>query len=81
MEKAGEWYDYGRSGSMAHNMRPANMAKAQRRGSWGVGRFYFRVLTGQGRIFEIYYDRAPKDAGDREGSWFLYREMIETAEE
>ena len=75
VDKISEWYDYGRSGSMAHNMRPANMAKALRRGSWGVGRFYFRVQTENGQIFDLYYDRAPKDAGDREGSWFLYREM------
>jgi hypothetical protein len=23
----------------------------------------------------LYYDRAPKKAGDRKGAWFLYREM------
>jgi hypothetical protein len=74
-EKINEWYDYSRSGSMTHNMRPANMAKALRRGSWGVGRFYFRVLTDQGQIYDLYYDRAPKDASDREGGWYLYREM------
>jgi hypothetical protein len=69
------WHDFGRSGNMAHNMRPMNMAKALKRGSWGVGRFYFRVRTDSDRIFELYYDRASKDAGDREGSWFLDREM------
>jgi len=73
--KISEWYDYSRSGSMAHNMRLANMAKALRRGSWGVGRFYFRVLTESGQVFDLYYDRAPKDASDREGGWYLYREM------
>jgi len=61
---------------MTHNMRPANMAKALRRGSWGVGRFYFRVVVENDQIFDIYYDRAPKDALDRGGSWFLDREMI-----
>ena len=74
-EKLGEWQDFKRRGHMAHNMRPANMAKALKRGSWGVGRFYFRVLTKEGRIFELYYDRAPKDVDDRSGSWFLYREL------
>ncbi len=69
------WTDFGRRGQMARNMRPANMAKALRRGSWGVGRFYFRIETDMGRIFDLYYDRAPKDAGDREGSWFLDREL------
>lgn len=70
-----EWQDFGRRGRMARNMRPHNAAKARRRGSWGVGRFYFRVLTGSGRIFDLYYDRAPKNAGNRKGSWFLDREL------
>jgi hypothetical protein len=78
VEKVGEWHDYSRTGHMTHNMRPANMAKALRRGSWGVGRFYFRVQTENGQIFDLYYDRTPKDASDREGSWFLYREMKKT---
>ena len=75
IEELSEWQDFGRSGNMAHNMRPANMAKALRRGSWGVGRFYFRVMTDCNRIFDIYYDRAPKDARERLGSWYLDREM------
>ena len=70
-----EWQDYGRRGRMARNMRPHNAAKALRRGSWGVGRFYFRVLTKSGRIFDLYYDRAPKNVEHRKGSWFLDREM------
>ncbi len=41
LEKLSEWQDYSRSGSMSHNMRPANMAKALRRGSWGVGKILF----------------------------------------
>lgn len=75
--KLGEWTDFTRRGRMKNNLRPANAAAASRRGSWGVGRFYFRVQTASGRIFELYYDRAPKDAGDREGSWYLYRELEE----
>lgn len=70
-----EWQDFGRKGRMARNMQPHNQAKALRRGSWGVGRFYFRVLTSRGRIFDLYYDRAPKNVDDRKGSWFLDREM------
>jgi hypothetical protein len=60
---------------MTSNMRPEHAAVAERRGSWGVGRDYYRVLTDSGRIFDIYYDRAPKDAGRRKGAWFLYREL------
>ncbi len=69
------WFEYGRSGRMSKNMRPSNLRKAERRGSWGVGRFYFRVEIEDGRIFDLYYDRAPKDASDRKGSWTLWREM------
>ena len=70
-----EWQDFGRRGRMSRNMRPHNKAKALRRGSWGVGRFYFRLLTYSGRIFDLYYDRAPKNVENRKGSWFLDREM------
>ncbi|MCJ7724222.1 MAG: DUF6504 family protein [Anaerolineales bacterium] len=75
VEKLGEWVDYKRKGRMSRNMRPAHAATAERRGSWGVGRFYFRVRVEAGRIFELYYDRAPKDAARRKGAWFLYREL------
>ena len=76
-EKLSEWHDYSRKGRMAHNMREEHAETASRRGSWGVGRFYFRVLTDADRIFDLYYDRAPSHAGDRSGSWHLYREMVE----
>ena len=70
-----EWHDYGRRGRMAHNMRPTHAATAKRRGSWGVGQDYYRVRTEDDRIFDIYYDRAPKSVDDRKGQWFLDREM------
>ncbi|OGO10520.1 MAG: hypothetical protein A2Y93_13565 [Chloroflexi bacterium RBG_13_68_17] len=68
------WFDYARKGRSAKNMQPAHARVAAQRGSWGVGRFYFRVRAG-GRVFDLYYDRAPEGAGDRQGHWFLYREM------
>jgi hypothetical protein len=71
----GEWTDWSRRGRMSRNMRPSNTVKALRRGSWGVGRFYFRARVESGQVFDLYYDREPKDADDRKGSWFLYREM------
>lgn len=70
-----EWHDYERRGRMQHNMRPDHAVAAARRGSWGVGRDYYRVCTDTGQVFDIYYDRAPKTAVDRKGGWFLYREM------
>ena len=69
-----EWHDYGRRGRMAHNMRPERAVMATRRGSWGVGRDYYRVRTQNGHVFELYYDRAPKK-DNRKGAWFLYQEM------
>ncbi len=42
-EKIMEWVDYSRHGRMARNMSDAHSAAASSKGSWGVGRFYFRV--------------------------------------
>lgn len=69
------WREYERKGRFARNMKPHNLREASRRGSWGVGRFYFRVQVEGGRVFDIYYDRSPEDAADRLGHWFVWREM------
>jgi hypothetical protein len=74
-EMLAEWSDFTRRGKMARNMRPSHAAVAAGRGSLGVGRFFFRVRTPTGQVFDLYYDRAPKDALHRKGEWFLYREM------
>ena len=71
-----EWQDYKRRGRMARNMQPQHITRARQTGSWGVGRFYFKVKTSEGRIFDIYYDRAPKSSDQRKGAWFLYREWL-----
>jgi hypothetical protein len=70
-ERLQEWHDYTRRGRMAKNMRAEHLATAAIRGSWGVGRCCFRVRTAEGRLFDIYYDRAPRNSGDRQGSWYL----------
>jgi hypothetical protein len=57
-------------------MAPAHLATATRRGSWGVGRFYFRVRTDGGGVYDLYYDRQPESAGDRAGHWYLWREVM-----
>jgi hypothetical protein len=75
VELLSEWHDYRRRGRMARNMQPQHAVVAERRGSWGVGRDYYRVRTRENRIFELYFDRAPKDADRRKGSWFLFREL------
>lgn len=70
-----EWVDFRRRGRMARNMQPQHAAAASRRGSWGVGQFHFRVRTASGRVFDLYYDRAPKNADLRKGEWFLFQEL------
>jgi len=86
-----EWSDFTRRGKYARNMRPAHATVASTRGSLNVGRFYFRVravmssssTAGQsdGRIFDLYYDRAMKNVDERKGQWFLYRELEEIGSE
>jgi hypothetical protein len=73
--KLAEWSDFSRRGRSARNMQPAHAAVAVRRGSLGVGRFYFRVRVDSGQVFDLYYDREIKDVDDLLGHWFLYREM------
>lgn len=75
-EVLAEWQDFHRRGRMARNMTPPHKTHAERVGSWGVGRFFFRVRTTNGRIFELYYDRAPVDVDDRRGRWVLYTERL-----
>jgi len=70
-----EWADFSRRGRMARNMSDAHAASAAAKGSWGVGRYFFRVETINGRIFDLYYDRAPKGIDNRKGQWFLFREF------
>ena len=79
-EKLSEWHDYRRRGRMARNMQPQHAAVAEKRGSWGVGRDYFRIQTDSNRIFELYYDRAPKTVDQRKGAWYLFRELPAAAD-
>ena len=79
-ETLSEWRDYGRKGRMAKNMQPAHAAVAAQRGSWGVGRFSFRVRIANKQIFEFYYDRAPKGSDKRKGEWVLVSELEESDE-
>jgi hypothetical protein len=69
-----EWLDLKRRGRDARNMSPPHAARAAMRGSWGVGRFYFRVWVDTGQLFDIYFDRAPGNIDDRKGGWFLLGE-------
>jgi len=71
-----EWRDYRRRGRMARNMRPAHSRRASLKGSWGVGRFYFRVQVEGGKVFDLYYDRSPNSVDDRKGGWYLLSERL-----
>jgi hypothetical protein len=77
VEILSEWHDYQRRGRMSRNMQPKHASAAELRGSWGVGQDSYRVRTQNERVFDIYYDRAPKDVDRRKGAWFLDREMSE----
>jgi hypothetical protein len=81
VEVLSEEQDFNRKGKSARNMQPAHLQSATKVGSWGVGRYSFCVIVNGGRIFEIYYDRAPKDAGDRKGHWFLKGERARTTKD
>ena len=70
------WRDFKRRGRMAANLQPEHLLRAAERGSWGVGRFFFRVRVEDGRVFDLYYDRAPQGTEQRAGSWHLYRELL-----
>jgi stalled ribosome alternative rescue factor ArfA len=76
-----EWHDYrqrGKTKTFYIKERGSYRAKAaERRGSWGVGRDYYRVRTEAGELFDLYYDRSPGGAGGRKGSWFLFRQVFE----
>ena len=71
------WHDYARRGRMAQNMRKTHLRTAARRGSWGVGRDYYRVWTGSGEVFDLYYDRAPAGADHPEGAGFLLCQLLD----
>ena len=71
-----EWCDMSRRGSQSKNMRPAHLRRAEKMGSWGVGRFYFQVTVEEGRTFEIYYDRTLKKAAEGDGQWILLAEIL-----
>ena len=77
-----EWHDYrmkGRTETFYVKEQGSFRAKkAGRRGSWGVGRDYFRVRTESGEVFDLYYDRAPRDRGGRKGTWFLFQQIMES---
>jgi len=74
IEIISEWRNYQRRGRMDRNMSLEHAARASMKGSWGVGRFFFQVRVEDGRVFELYYDRAPKSVDDRMGHWFLLTE-------
>ncbi|NMB61239.1 MAG: hypothetical protein GYA18_02730 [Chloroflexi bacterium] len=66
--------DFSRHGSYKRNMSEEHRSRAERIGSWGVGRYYFRIVVQDEQEFEIYYDRSPQNIDDRYGGWYLLQE-------
>ena len=75
-ELISEWQDFTRKGKYSRNMKDAHLERANIKGSLGVGRFYFRVLTNEGRVFDIYYDRSIKNTFETDGFWVLFQELF-----
>lgn len=69
-----EWVDFRRKGRFERNMSDAHLATAATKGSLGVGRFYFQIVTSMGERFVIYYDRAPSKL-EPKGSWILLKRI------
>lgn len=69
-----EWKDFERRGKSSRNMRPSSQLKAAKRGSRGVGRFHYQVLTQEDQIFQLYFDRASWDQDTQTGEWILQAE-------
>lgn len=74
-----EWHDYRKREKIQefYSKKRGNAPemKSGKRGSWGVGRDYYRVLTDSGEIFDIYYDRKP--VRQKKGEWVLLRRIDE----
>jgi hypothetical protein len=72
-----EWHDYrprGSTKSFYVKERGSYRAlAAQRRGSFGVGRDYYRLRLSSGEVFDVYYDRSPRAGQGGRGGWYLWR--------
>ncbi len=79
-----EWHDYGLRGKSLNfyvKEQGSYRAKAAgRKGTWGVGRDYYRVRADTGEVFDLYYDRAPGGPGGRKGNWVLFQQVLDWAE-
>lgn len=71
-ELISSWFDFSRKGNKSRNMREEHLQQAKEKGSWGVGRYYFKFREKSGQIFTIYYDRSPKNVDDKKGKWILF---------
>jgi hypothetical protein len=81
LEVLAEWHVYPQRGAGEANRENPTSGKSIQRGSWGVGKTFFRVRTATGRVFVLYYDRAPRDADDRSGTWLLREEVLNPSSE
>jgi hypothetical protein len=75
-ELINEWQDFSPNDSSSANPNEPLLKKDAVKGSFGVGRFYFRVRTTDCRVFDLYYDRKIKNVSSTEGFWVLYQEIL-----
>ncbi len=71
-----EWHNYDKCGKTEkfYNQKRGNALKMKsRKGSWGVGKDYYKVKTDTGEVFVIYYDRQPKKV--KKGQWILLKKV------
>lgn len=71
------WHDYSQRGTsqFLYDEKRGNAPQMtlSKRGSWGVGRDYYRVRTDSGDTFDIYYDRTPRK--HKKGEWILLKKV------
>ncbi|MBU6998752.1 MAG: hypothetical protein HXS41_05470 [Theionarchaea archaeon] len=71
------WHDYNQRGRLdfLYDEKRGNAPRMTlgKRGSWGVGRDYYRVETDSGEVFDLYYDRAPRK--HKKGEWILLKKV------
>ncbi|MGD2250965.1 MAG: DUF6504 family protein [Candidatus Methanofastidiosia archaeon] len=70
-----EWHTYNKQGKIEkfYSQKGNAPELTPPKGSWGVGRDYYRVKTDTGEVFVIYYDRQPKKS--KKGQWILLKKV------
>ncbi len=68
VECMNQWHDFSRRGRMARNMKDEHLEAAAIKRLLGRWPFLFSSESKKGRIYDLYYDRASKNAEHRKGT-------------